>query len=240
MAAPTVDDSAKQIKCEACPSYHNGEYGSGRFCSAFCARCFSTRARRREISSRVSATLKAKGFRPVKPFVWPKGTPRGAVYQPEIGEPHRDAYRHLTSHQKGRLAEIYFEAECIRRGIDVCVPTVPSRYDFVVLMNGEFKRAQIKWSNGILKRGCVEVSFARPRGNRQKRRSKRVALYSAKEIDLIFAYLPIISGFVVFGPRDFDGRSGVRVRVRDPLKSGGSAPHRTAEDHSWDNMIKVS
>lgn len=47
-------------KCEYCHKYHAGDYGSGRFCSAKCARGFSTKARREEISEKVSKTLKRK------------------------------------------------------------------------------------------------------------------------------------------------------------------------------------
>lgn len=44
-------------KCENCDSDHNGEYGSGRFCSSKCARGFSTKAKRTEINEKVSRTL---------------------------------------------------------------------------------------------------------------------------------------------------------------------------------------
>jgi hypothetical protein len=44
--------------CEMCKKEHNGKYGSGRFCSSFCARKFSTHKNRKEISERVSKKLK--------------------------------------------------------------------------------------------------------------------------------------------------------------------------------------
>lgn len=44
--------------CENCGAEHDGSYGSGRFCSTKCARGFSTKAKRKEISERVSKTLK--------------------------------------------------------------------------------------------------------------------------------------------------------------------------------------
>lgn len=54
--------------CEYCPEDHDGSYGSGRFCSAFCARGFTTLAKRAEINAKVSATLKgrppANSFKP--------------------------------------------------------------------------------------------------------------------------------------------------------------------------------
>lgn len=49
------DQSSK--KCEACQSTLKVKYGSGRFCSASCARGFSTRSKRAEINRKVSQTL---------------------------------------------------------------------------------------------------------------------------------------------------------------------------------------
>ncbi|RLD64349.1 MAG: hypothetical protein DRJ01_01190 [Bacteroidetes bacterium] len=43
--------------CENCEKEHDGSYGSGRFCSARCARGFSTRAKRKEINEKVSRKL---------------------------------------------------------------------------------------------------------------------------------------------------------------------------------------
>jgi endogenous inhibitor of DNA gyrase (YacG/DUF329 family) len=49
-----------QAKCEACGKQHDGQYGSGRFCSAKCARGYSTKAKRNEINTRVAKTLRDK------------------------------------------------------------------------------------------------------------------------------------------------------------------------------------
>jgi hypothetical protein len=46
--------------CENCKIAHTGDYGSGRFCCAKCARGYSTKSNRSEINAKVSATLKAK------------------------------------------------------------------------------------------------------------------------------------------------------------------------------------
>lgn len=45
------------MKCEYCSKEHNGEYGSGRFCSPQCARGFSTKAKRKEINKKVSKKI---------------------------------------------------------------------------------------------------------------------------------------------------------------------------------------
>lgn len=46
--------------CENCKNEHNGAYGSGRFCSAKCARSFATKANRTEINSKLSKRIKTK------------------------------------------------------------------------------------------------------------------------------------------------------------------------------------
>lgn len=45
--------------CEKCNKEHNGAYGSGRFCSPFCARSFSTQNMSIESKRRRNATLKS-------------------------------------------------------------------------------------------------------------------------------------------------------------------------------------
>lgn len=53
--------------CENCESTHTGEYGSGRFCSSKCARGFSTKNNRAEISRKASESLKGRAVRPSQP-----------------------------------------------------------------------------------------------------------------------------------------------------------------------------
>lgn len=43
--------------CENCLNRHNGDYGSGRFCSKKCAKGYATKAKRAEINKTVSQTL---------------------------------------------------------------------------------------------------------------------------------------------------------------------------------------
>lgn len=50
------------MQCEKCGKEHDGSYGSGRFCSAHCARSFSTLNNRLEINQKVSETLR-KNFK---------------------------------------------------------------------------------------------------------------------------------------------------------------------------------
>jgi DNA-directed RNA polymerase subunit L len=59
--------------CENCATEHDGSYGSGRFCSAKCARCFSTKAQRLEINLKVSKTLSGR-TNPLKGYPLPDVT----------------------------------------------------------------------------------------------------------------------------------------------------------------------
>lgn len=54
--------------CENCGSNHDGSYGSGRFCNAKCARGFSTKHNREEISRKVSKTLGGTNYVPKEKF----------------------------------------------------------------------------------------------------------------------------------------------------------------------------
>ena len=47
--------------CEYCGKEHDGEYGSGRFCSSKCARGFSTKVKRVEINAKISKKLLGSG-----------------------------------------------------------------------------------------------------------------------------------------------------------------------------------
>lgn len=52
------------MQCELCHKEHDGSYGSGRFCSAKCARSFSTKNKRKEINRKVSKKLIGKPRQP--------------------------------------------------------------------------------------------------------------------------------------------------------------------------------
>ena len=66
-------------KCENCQKSHNGEYGSGRFCSNVCARSFSTKLKRKEINKKVSQTLSNKSY---------DGLTKQQYIQKQIAEKH--------------------------------------------------------------------------------------------------------------------------------------------------------
>ena len=54
------------MECENCKLPHSGEYGSGRFCTAGCARQFSSRIKRKEVNEKVSKALLGRKMSPDK------------------------------------------------------------------------------------------------------------------------------------------------------------------------------
>ena len=50
--------------CEKCNSNHNGEYGSGRFCSQKCSRSYSTSLNRILINEKIGSAIKGSGNPP--------------------------------------------------------------------------------------------------------------------------------------------------------------------------------
>lgn len=51
--------------CEKCNSNHNGEYGSGRFCSQRCSRSYSTSSNRSSINEKIGRSIKGSGNPPI-------------------------------------------------------------------------------------------------------------------------------------------------------------------------------
>ena len=62
------------MKCECCGKKHNGEYGSGRFCSSECARSYSTTGRniRAEINKKIKLTILNRMKDPEYKMEWMK------------------------------------------------------------------------------------------------------------------------------------------------------------------------
>lgn len=87
--------------------------------------------------------------------------------------------------QKGDIAEKLFELECIKRDIPIYAPVnSATRDDYVVVIDGEFKKVQIKYvSLSTDEKVCVSFTKA------QNGRSTNLK-YTEDEIDLFFVYCP--------------------------------------------------
>lgn len=64
-----MEISVQNLFCEKCKVQHDGQYGSGRFCSENCARSFSSLEKRQEINTKVSLRLTGRSFPKRKGFI---------------------------------------------------------------------------------------------------------------------------------------------------------------------------
>lgn len=139
----------------------------------------------------------------------------------------------LTTTQKGRLAEIAFEAECIRRGITVSRPTSDARYDYIVDLAGDLKRVQVKWADGkSAKSSGVVVAALSQMTKKRSNQPQQRTLYAADQIDLMILYIPKIDRLVALTPEMFRGIANIYIRLDAP-KNGQKKGLRLARDLLW-------
>jgi hypothetical protein len=111
------------VICENCELEHQGNYGSGRFCSSKCARSFSTKNKRLDINKKVSASLKGRQ----SPF---KGIKRGRykdTYERKKYHYHRNKdeynsymknYMLRAYHKKMQKMLDFLDGKCVICGTD--------------------------------------------------------------------------------------------------------------------------
>ena len=74
------------------------------------------------------------------------------------------------------------------------------------------------------------VGASRPTEGRQVRPEKR--LYSAAEIDLVLVYIPQVDRVAAFGPKHFEGKTALIVRL-EPPKNGQQKNLHMLQDFLW-------
>ena len=88
---------------------------------------------------------------------------------------------------KGDLAEKLFEVECIKRDIPIYAPVnSATRDDYVVVIDDEFKKVQIKYIS-MYDSKKINVTFMKTQNGRSKDKNLK---YTEDEIDLFFVYCP--------------------------------------------------
>jgi hypothetical protein len=83
----------------------------------------------------------------------------------------------MNSAQVGSISEAAVEWDMLGRGFNVLTPSVTTRYDRLVELNGKFVRVQVKTARTDLRDGNLRVSYDTP--------------YSSSEIDIIAVFDPI-------------------------------------------------
>ena len=133
--------------------------------------------------------------------------------------------------KKGDLAEKLFEIECIKRDIPIYTPVnSATRDDYVVVIDDEFKKVQIKYIS-MTGDGKVCVSFAKPQNGRS---ADKTLKYTEDEIDLFFVYCPDLDEWYNI-PISL-ARENRTVALRDPSykpKNNQTKGVRYTTDFKW-------
>jgi hypothetical protein len=129
----------------------------------------------------------------------------------------------LKTDEKGHIAFLKVQLEARKKGAIVLLPTTPERFDLVLLYQGMFYRAQVKFANGKSQHSAGAVSL-------HLRRRKRV--YVADEVDVLLVYLPQIDKVCWFGPEVFNGKATLYLRLH-PARNGQRNGCRMVDDYIW-------
>lgn len=150
------------------------------------------------------------------------------IYSKRIKNVRLDEFAHLSTIEKGKLAEIYFEGECVRHRIECAKPIFDCRYDYIARIDGKFNRIQIKWADGGRAIGNIIVPFQ----SVQPRRTKNIVTsYSSDDIDLIIAYTPFLKKFLKFEKEIFENKKWISLRI-EPT-SGKRKRVNIIDDFIW-------
>ena len=117
---------------------------------------------------------------------------------------------HLTSNQKGAIAEAEIASAAVRLGVDIYRPMVEGgRFDLVFGIGPKLLRVQCKWAARLGDVVSVRVhSSRRITGGGHRRRS-----YTANEVDAVVAYCPENQHCYVLPISLIDGRRQVYLRL---------------------------
>ena len=128
--------------------------------------------------------------------------------------------------QKGDIAEKLFELECIKRNIPIYAPiNSATRDDYIVVIDGEFKKVQIKYVSEYESK--INVSFTKPQNGRGK-----TLKYTKDEIDLFFVYCPDRDEWYDIPISIANERRTLTLRT-EPTKNNQSAGVRWTKDFIW-------
>jgi len=136
----------------------------------------------------------------------------------------------MNTSDKGQIAALKFELRALEKGLIASKPTGEGcRYDYVI-DDGTLKRVQIKYCNSktTSSQGAYGISLRTLNKNGGQITFNK---YSNNEVDLFIIYLPETDKLYVFDAKEFHGKSGFTLRVRQPLKKFKNC--RMAQDYEW-------
>lgn len=120
----------------------------------------------------------------------------------------------MNSNWKGQLAVSKAQVRAIELGYDVSVPIMDYRYDLVLDDGKKLWRVQVKYAN---RKPTHSTGAVTAQLTYETRGRKRVVTYQESEVDALVVYIPKIDKLCWFTPNLFVGKSGLTIRVDQPI-----------------------
>ena len=128
--------------------------------------------------------------------------------------------------RKGDIAEKLFELECIKRDIPVYAPVNSgSRDDYVIVIDGEFKKVQVKYKCEY--KDTVSADFIKTQNGRSHNLK-----YTQDEIDMFFVYNPDKDEWYNIPMSLSESNNSVTIRTTPP-KNNQTKNVNMREDFIW-------
>jgi len=233
--------------CEKCGKKHNGYYGSGRFCSATCARTYSNtfvseEGRQRQIDVLKDPETKIKSKEKLKQIreyrkendeTYYKNKKRAkSTFNFEEG---KDKYSRNNKKKLGNIGEAAVITEFTRHDIDV-YPSFGdnSSADMIADFGGKLQKIQVKSSSVCNK---DYISFSPTRMKKDNNGKYKNITYTQNEVDF-FCFYDYNKNDIYIYPNNGNMPKALIVRYTEALTNNGTH-HNYAENMRLDNLLNT-
>ena len=224
--------------CEYCGSEHDGSYGSGRFCSAKCARTYSTMNMPEESNKRRLAGLKkARDITIEKKRKKRKNKKKRGQYNASF---YNANTRNLHTMETGKLGELFVASKFISHGYEVFVPLVDRNgVDMIIKKGKNIKTVQVKTSNTVDTKNSVSP-FHMVKHERHIKNGtyiQKCKRYSPEEVNLFALYSTVFNdAYLVENTENTPLSIHIRDHYSSPYGRQPSVTHM-AEDYQIDKVL---
>lgn len=226
--------------CEYCGKEHDGSYGSGRFCSAKCARRYSYQyidedAKARQIKAlldpvnrqKTAETRKRKTEERIKLELDKSKEPKSTM---------RDNC--LSTLTLGKIGELKTIEKFIKRDIQVYLPVVDNNgVDMIADVNGELIKIQVKSSARSNDEKCeFNLRSCNTRYKKNGEQCGRIKTYDSEEIDYFSLY--DYNNDEVYLVKNPELKTAITIRSTPPKNNQIDKIHYK-EDCKFDRMLDI-
>lgn len=132
----------------------------------------------------------------------------------------------MNESDKGDIGVAQVTADLITKGYEILLPvSASSPYDMVICKNNKFYKVQVKYRANL--KGFIEVECRRSISSGKIRKHR---IMDQNFVDLYAVYCPNTSSVYYLGPKDFEGKQLVRIRIEKPAKFKENKSVRWAKD----------